>query len=401
MTAKTQIVWLGIDIGSTHSKALFLNSDRQPIAHASVTTPTYSYTGPDGASRCEVDLAEVMQVVVDLVGQLRNSCPGAAVTAIGVTGQMHGLGLVDANGAPLGRFITWQDQRTLAAEGDDPSAIRTLAEHLGDRTPSGARLRPGMTGPLLVWVTRAGLASREAHATTLPDSVAAALTGTPIVTDPTNATATGVFDPETLRWCNDVLDRVGVSPALLPTVVPTGSVAGHLRKPWSDRMGLPAGIPVLVGLGDFQSAVHAMNPRVGDLVVNVGTGAQVCMRATRTGAVPGYEARPAADAGYLICASGLRGGSVLATFDNDSQRESLLDDLAREYADEGRAIVRALKIEMECVIAGGGTLRHNARLRQCLARHLKRTVDLCAYEHEACAGAALLARTAVEDRKPG
>lgn len=240
----------------------------------------------------------------------------AEVVGIGVTGQQHGVVLVDAGLRPVSPFINWQDRRgeeqvpgeccsysERAAELAGPDAART----------SGCTLSTGYMGTTLFWLRATGELPEGATACYAADYVASALTGCDPVTDPTNGASSGLFDLRARTWDDTIVARLGLPRAMLPEVREAGELLGGLSAEAANATGLPAGLPVFVGLGDNQASFLGSVADLRETVlVNVGTGAQVGCFAEMPHHAPPLETRPFARGGYLLVHNILSGGRSYA-----------------------------------------------------------------------------------------
>ena len=114
-------------------------------------------------------------------------------------------------------------------------------------------LAPGMTGPLLMWVAEHEPGTyRDARWALAPkDWLRARLTGE-IHAEPSDASASLLYDVPGDRWDLDVVGALGLDAGLLAPLLPSaGAPAGHLTAAAAAELGLPAGIPVAAGAGDI------------------------------------------------------------------------------------------------------------------------------------------------------
>jgi xylulokinase len=197
---------------------------------------------------------------------------GAQPSAIGLSGQMHGLVMTSADGRALRPALLWADSRAAGyLRGYQCLGSRALARLANP-------LAPGMTGPLLKWVaeneprTYAG----ARWALQPKDWIRARLTGE-FQAEPSDASATLLYDVMGDRWDSSVVSALGLDAGLLAPLLPSsGALAGQLSARAGAGLGLPAGIPVAAGAGD--TAAAALGSGVvssGDIQLTVGTGAQV------------------------------------------------------------------------------------------------------------------------------
>jgi xylulokinase len=134
-----------------------------------------------------------------------------------------------------------------------------------------------MTGPLLMWVAEHEPGTyRDARWALAPkDWLRARLTGE-IHAEPSDASASLLYDVPGDRWDLDVVGALGLDAGLLAPVLPSaGAPAGHLTAAAAAELGLPAGSPVAAGAGDTAAAALGSGIGLGDVQLTVGTGAQV------------------------------------------------------------------------------------------------------------------------------
>jgi xylulokinase len=197
---------------------------------------------------------------------------GAQPSAIGLSGQMHGLVMTSADGRALRPALLWADSRAAGSlRGYQCLGARALARLANP-------LAPGMTGPLLKWIAENEPRTyRDARWALQPkDWIRARLTGE-FHAEPSDASATLLYDVMGDRWDLQVMSALGLDADLLAPLLPSsGAPAGQLARGAGAELGLPAGIPVAAGAGD--TAAAALGSGVvsgGDIQLTVGTGAQV------------------------------------------------------------------------------------------------------------------------------
>jgi sugar (pentulose or hexulose) kinase len=148
------------------------------------------------------------------------------------------------------------------------------------------------------------------------DYFAARLTDRAPVTDATLAASSGLFDVAAGHWDPALLEALGLPRALFPEVRLSGEPLGGLASGMAPETGLPAGVPVCVGIGDNQASfLGSVAGRDDTLLVNVGTGGQVAAYTGRFVHDPLLETRPFARGGYLLVSAGLSGGAAYAVLE--------------------------------------------------------------------------------------
>jgi xylulokinase len=257
---------LGIDLGTSGVKAVLLGTDGDVLAEAASSYPVDT-PRPGWA---ETDPMAWWRAVVAAVRSACARAVDAEVQAVGVDGQMHGLVLVDADGRPLRPAMLWADTRATGELG----AWRRLPE--ARRAALANPLVPGMTGPLLRWVWRQEPGVyRQARWALLPkDWIRHQLTGM-VATDPSDASATLLWDLPADHWAGDVATDVGLDPGLLPPVMDSGDRAAVTLPDAGVALGLGAGVAVAAGAADTAAALLATGlTDPDDVQLSVGTGGQ-------------------------------------------------------------------------------------------------------------------------------
>ncbi len=297
---------LGIDIGTTKAAAVIV--DRRERLHASAAAG-HEADLRSPAGRAEQDAAALLRSAEAAVGELPDHLL-RQVQCVGVTGQMHGVVVLDAAAQPLTPLITWQDGRCL----EDG-----FLDELNARV--GGRLRTGYGCATLAWLGAHGELPPEAESSaTIGDLMVARLCGgARPVTDPTHGASWGLFDLRKFTWDVSAVKAANLSPALLPEVVPCGAKAGTTCQAAAGKLGIPSGIPVAAAIGDNQASLLSTltNPQK-DLALTLGTGGQASavlpaewpiehLRGEST-----YEYRPYPPQRMLIVASSLCGGAAWA-----------------------------------------------------------------------------------------
>lgn len=310
---------IGLDVGTTTITALAVDVASGEIVARCTRPNDAEITAPEDKARgySEWDARRIAAAAIAALGemaaQLRPNVRRAA--ALGLTGQQHGVVLVDEQLAPLGPFINWQDRR---AEGLNPASGRTWLDEVREaagpsaRTRTGCTLSAGYMGTTLYWLTANRRLPAGATACLIVDYLAALLAGRRPVTDPTSAASSGLFDVSQGQWDRATIDALGLAGELFPQVGRGGEPLGLLSSELAAATGLPSGLPVCIGLGDNQAAVFGS---VADLensvLVNVGTGGQVAAFSPRFVSSERLETRPF-PGGYLLVSAGLCGGRTYA-----------------------------------------------------------------------------------------
>lgn len=263
--------FLGVDIGTSGAKALLIDAAGAVLCEGAAA---YSLSTPYPLWAEQDALDWWAGFVVAVRAALAAAPPAARVAAIGLTGQMHGLTLLDRHGVPLRPAILWNDQRT-AAQCDLLTERAGGAAKVIERT--GNPVLPGFTAPKLLWVRRhePDVWVRIDKALLPKDYVRFRLTGA-ACSDVADASGTSLFDVEQRRWSAEMCAAAEVSPYWLPSVCESQVVCSHVSATAAAEVGLPAGTPVVAGAGDQAAqAIGAGTLRGGDVSVTIGTSGVV------------------------------------------------------------------------------------------------------------------------------
>jgi xylulokinase len=272
LAAVTAACTLGLDLGTSSAKAVVTDTGGKVLAQAAAGYAVTSAT-PGSA---ESDPAQWWGAVTACAREAVRAA-GARPSAIGLSGQMHGLVMASADGGALRPALLWADSRATGPL----RAYRRLGSRALARLANP--LAPGMTGPMLKWIAENEPRTyRDARWALAPkDWIRARLTGE-YHAEPSDASATLLYDLIGDRWDLEVVSALGLDASLLAPVLPSaGVLAGHLTADAATKLGLPAGIPVAAGAGDTAAAALGSGiaasgiEHSGDVQLTVGTGAQV------------------------------------------------------------------------------------------------------------------------------
>jgi len=308
---------IGLDIGTTNLAAVAFDSDGGRLRGCWSAPNQGRLDGPPG--RAELDLAVIQRQVLALLAQAAAELGDCYISAIGITGQQHGVGFLDADGTPVAPGITWQDQR--AAREPLPNGETALERYVRLAPGSdpfyrlGCQPATGYLGPTLLWLQAMGQLpdATGARACFIPDVAVAALIGSAPPCDPTDAGSSALFDIVSGAWDQALLSALDISWSLLPTVVPTGTAVGRLSPRAARATGLTAGTPVAVAMGDNQASyLGSVREPARSVLVNMGTGSQCSLLDEAFGRLDGVDTRWFPGGRYLYVGAGLFGGRSLA-----------------------------------------------------------------------------------------
>ena len=258
--------FIGIDSSTTATKALLMAENGTVVGVASAEYdyetphPLWSEQSPDLWPAATFD--SIRQLMVD------HAIEPQQIRGIGLTGQMHGLVLLDENGRPLRPALLWNDQRT-EAECDEMRA-KVGKQRLIDITGNDALT--GFTAPKILWVknNEPELYARAKMILLPKDYVRYCLTGVYAI-DKAGGAGTQLFDVRQRTWSGELLQKLGIDPELLPPTYEGTQVTGLLTAEAAEKCGLVAGIPVIAGGGD-QAANAVGTGAVVDGIVALSLG---------------------------------------------------------------------------------------------------------------------------------
>ncbi|MCY3836842.1 MAG: xylulokinase [Anaerolineaceae bacterium] len=263
--------YLGIDISTTAAKALLLDAAGRLIASASVAQelsqpqPGWSEQHPETWWN-------------GVVGAIRKALQegrvaGEQVCAIGLTGQMHGLVLLDERGKVLRPAILWNDQRT--AEQCEEMKRRIGAERLLQL--SGNPALTGFTAPKILWVRQhePEIYDQIAQVLLPKDYIRYRLSGE-FATDLAGASGTSLLHVAARNWSEEICAALALPLSWLPPVHEGSEITGAVQAAAAAATGLRAGTPIVAGGGDQAAGAIGMGcVSPGTTGVTLGTSGVV------------------------------------------------------------------------------------------------------------------------------
>ena len=263
-------MFLGLDVGTSGVKAVLVAADGDVIATATtalaLSTPRPGWAEQDPDAWWEASVASIQEV--------RRRRPGARVASVGISGQMHSSVFLDASGKVIRPALLWCDGRT-TAECREIEVRVGGEERLRDLAANPAL--EGFTLPKVLWLRNHEPAAFARLATVLlaKDYIRYRLTGE-LATEPSDASATLMFDTARRRWSAEILDAVGLRESIVPRVGGSSEVLGCVNASGSQATGLPTGTPVVGGGADNACGAAGVGVvRGGEAVASWGTSGTV------------------------------------------------------------------------------------------------------------------------------
>ena len=263
---------LGLDLGTTGVKVVVIDETGRVVSRATeeypLIVPRPGWSEQDAGGWWKASAKAVRTAVASA-----KTDPGD-IGGVGLTGQMHGLVLLDAQGNVLRNPILWNDQRTT-------EQCAWITKKLGgEREIIRLTCNPvlaGFTAPKLIWVRQnePSVYSRAKKMLLPKDFIRFKLTGS-YATEVSDASGTSLFDVRRRRWSDEVVEELDIPHAMLPDVDESTAITGEVSPGASNETGLKAGTPVVGGGGDQAAgAVGNGIVRPGVISATIGTSGVV------------------------------------------------------------------------------------------------------------------------------
>jgi len=278
---------LGVDAGTTTLSLILVSAASGEIVHRT-TLPNDSRMSDSDAQGMQ-DAQRIADLALDAVSSLLDAFPG--ISAIGVTGQMHGVVCLDESGKAVSPLYTWQSQLA------DSACCGEILQK------TNWRVYPGYGHATLYALCKSGSLPESAKQyCTIMDYIVMRLTGrkSPLIHS-TNAASLGLWNLKEKHVDEDALRMLLPDALNIPQVTDACCAAGFHR-----------GVPVSVAIGDNQASfMGSVQDEAHSLLLNYGTGSQLSL-VCDSPATPGGEIRPYLNGQYLLCRSALCGGRAYA-----------------------------------------------------------------------------------------
>lgn len=215
---------------------------------------------------------------------LRNAgLDGKAIAGIGLTGQMHGLVMLDESFHVVRPALIWCDQRS-------QRQVDSVNEKVGKEAVLRSTANPMLTGftlPKLLWVrdNQPDMFSKIRHILLPKDYIRFKLTGE-LATDVSDASGTGLFNVVKRQWAYEMVSGMGLDRSILPHAYESSELTGRVTEHAAELTGLAPGTPVFAGAGDQAASA------IGNGIVEAGT---VSCTIGTSGVVFAYLEKPAYD----------------------------------------------------------------------------------------------------------
>jgi xylulokinase len=263
---------LGIDIGTGGTRAVLIDEAGRVLGSA--TTEHKPISAPH-RGWAEQDPDDWWSAACRAVPQCLALAKTAAdeIDSVGLTGQMHGLVMLDADGKVLRPSLIWCDQRT-------EEECREITEKVGAKRLIELTANPALTGftlPKIWWVQKhePEIWKRVKKIMLPKDYVRFRLTGAHAI-DVADASGTLILDVVNRRWSKEMMAVSNLPEEMLPKLLESQEVSGKISEAGARASGLKAGVPVVAGAGDQAAGAVGMGiVRAGAVSATIGTSGVV------------------------------------------------------------------------------------------------------------------------------
>lgn len=262
---------LGIDLGTSGTKTVLFRRDGTAEASHTVEYPLYQPRN----GWAEQDPADWWRAVIETVHAVleKSGVAPEDIAGIGISGQMHGLVMLDAQGQVLCRSILWCDGRT-------GQECREITETVGAERLIAITANPalaGFTAGKILWVRRHApeVYAKCRHILLPKDYIRYCLTGA-FATEVSDASGMNLLDVSRRQWSDEILKELDIDAGLLGEMYESVDVTGTVTPEAAALTGLAVGTPVVGGAGDnAAAAVGTGTVRAGRAFTTLGTSGVV------------------------------------------------------------------------------------------------------------------------------
>ena len=324
--------WMGIDVGTGGSRALLVDETGRIAAARTAAHEDMKMERPLWAEQRPENWWDACQQAIR--GVLADAgITGAEVRGVSLSGQMHGLVILDADHAVIRPALIWCDQRSQAQ-------VDAINAKVGKERVLACIANPVLTGftlPKLLWVrdNEPAQYDRVRHLLLPKDYIRFQLTGE-LASEVSDASGTALFDVVNRRWSYELADALGIDRSILPKVYESEEDTGVISAAAAAATGLNPGTPVIGGGGD-QAASAVGNGIVAPGLVSdtIGTSGVVFAHMDSVAYDPGGRVHTfchAVRGKWHVMGVTQGAGLSLQRFRNQLAAGASYDELTREAA---------------------------------------------------------------------
>ena len=240
---------IGMDLGTSGTKTVLFDREGRVAASATVEYPLYQERNGWAEQDPQDWWNAACRTLREVMAQ--SGVDPKDVKGLGISGQMHGLVMLDKEGKVLRRSIIWCDQRTARQ-------CEEITQLVGKERLIQITANPALTGftaSKILWVreNEPQLYARCAHILLPKDYVRYRLTGE-FATEVSDASGMQLLDVPKRQWSQEVLEKLQIDPAMLAKVYESPEITGEVTQAAAELTGLAPGTPVVGGAGDNAAA---------------------------------------------------------------------------------------------------------------------------------------------------
>ncbi len=258
---------LGIDLGTSGTKTVLFTEKGDSVAQSTVEYPLYQpqngYAEQKPSDWWNA-VCETIKNVIEL-----SKIDVNQIVGLGISGQMHGLVMLDKENNVLRDSIIWCDGRT-------QKQCDEITEKIGKERLIELTANPALTGFTLgkiLWVreNEPDIYKKCAHILLPKDYIRYCLTGD-FATEVSDASGMNLLDIRTREWCNEIIEKLELDKNMFPKIYESADITGYINKSASELTNLPEGIAVVGGAGDNASAAIGLGVvNEGNAFTTIGT----------------------------------------------------------------------------------------------------------------------------------
>jgi sugar (pentulose or hexulose) kinase len=263
MVLAEQMIFIGVDVGTQGARVMAVDSYGLIPAEAQVPFDI----GQRDEQKVTMWWDAVLKCLRDVAEQLKTKGKNGYVRAMSVTSTSGTVIPLDASHHPLSPAIMYSDKRSAR----QAARVRAVAELHLEAGYTAFNASSGLPKMLWFYETYPDLKPRVKLWSHAADYILGCLSGTWGTTDYTNALKTG-YDILQKLWPSYIFEHLHIDPCVLPNVVPSGTVIGHIRSNLAETLAFPKDVEIAAGMTDgCASQVASGAIRLGDWNTTIGT----------------------------------------------------------------------------------------------------------------------------------
>ncbi|QIZ06617.1 gluconokinase [Priestia megaterium] len=260
---------LGLDIGTTSTKAVLFTEKGKVIQQENIGYPLYT---PD-ISTAEQDPEEIFMAVVQTISRIMKQHPQKEISFISFSSAMHSLIAMDENDQPLTPCITWADNRSEAWAHKIKNELNGHEVYRRTGTP----IHPMSPLSKITWIVneRPEIAEKAKKYIGIKEYIFKKFFDQYVV-DYSLASAMCMMNLKELDWDKEALEIAGISREQLSRLVPTTEIFTNCNPKFAKQMGIDSLTPFVIGASDGVLSNLGVNAiRKGEIAVTIGTSGAI------------------------------------------------------------------------------------------------------------------------------